>query len=101
MITPSINIRDAKPSDEAGWRRLWDGYIAFYETTIAPEITSLTWHRMLDPGSSLIGRIAEVDGKVIGFSISVLHEGTWVRGPVCYLEDLFVDPASRGKGAGR
>jgi GNAT superfamily N-acetyltransferase len=101
VIKTFITIRDVKPSDEAEWRRLWDGYTVFYETTVAPEITSLTWQRILDPNSAVIGRIAEVDGKVIGFSISVLHDGTWVRGLVCYLEDLFVDPASRGKGAGR
>jgi GNAT superfamily N-acetyltransferase len=101
VIRLSINIRDAKSSDEAEWRRLWDGYNVFYETHVAPEVTSSTWQRMLDPASSVMGRVAEVDGKVVGFSLGVLHEGTWVRGPVCYLEDLFVDPASRGKGVGR
>jgi len=38
---------------------------------------------------------------VVGFAICVLHEGTWVTQPLCYLEDLFVDDAARGKGAGR
>lgn len=49
----------------------------------------------------MICRIAEIDGEVAGFSISVLHPGTWFAGPACYLEDLFVDPASRGRGLGR
>lgn len=96
-----IIIRDARPSDEADWRRLWDGYNAFYETRVAPEITSRTWLSILDPGSTVLGRIAETDGNPAGFSISILHDGTWVAGPVCYLEDLFVDPACRGKGVGR
>lgn len=94
-------IRDARPDDEADWRRLWDGYNAFYETSVAPEITAQTWHRILDPGASLLGRIAEADGTAVGFSVSVLHVGTWVAGQVCYLEDLFVDPSCRGKGIGR
>jgi len=94
-------IRDMRPSDEAGWRRLWDGYNAFYEASVAPEITSRTWQRILDPGSPVLGRIAEAGGDPVGFSLSVLHEGTWVTGPVCYLEDLFVEPAVRGRGIGR
>ena len=60
-----------------------------------------TWRRILDPASPILGRLAERDGVVVGFSISVLHEGTWTLAPVCYLEDLFVDPAARGEGAGR
>ena len=62
----SINIRDARSSDEADWRRLWEGYGVFYETGIAPEITSLTWRRILDPDSRVIGRIAEDEGRVVG-----------------------------------
>lgn len=96
-----IIIRDIQPLDETEWRRLWDGYNAFYETSVAPEITSRTWQRILDPGSSVMGRIAEIGANPVGFSVSVLHHGTWVAGPVCYLEDLFVDPACRGKGIGR
>ncbi len=30
----------------------------------------------------------------------MLHAGTWTEQPICYLEDLFVDPALRGKGIG-
>lgn len=50
---------------------------------------------------ALIGRIAEHDARVAGFSVSVLHESSWTSSPVCYLEDLFVDPALRGGGVGR
>jgi GNAT superfamily N-acetyltransferase len=41
------------------------------------------------------------DDAVAGFSVSLLHEGTWVIAPVCYLEDLFVAPGFRGRGIGR
>lgn len=90
-----------RSTDNADWRRLWDGYNAFYEANVAPEITSRTWQRILDPGSTVLGRIALVDDTPVGFSLSVLHEGTWVAGPICYLEDLFVDPGCRGRGIGR
>ncbi len=91
---------DAQAADEAPWRKPWDAYAAFYEAVLAPEITTLTWQRILDPHSPIIGRIAEDGGEVIGFSVSVLHEGTWAPNLVCYLEDLFVDPEFRGNGAG-
>jgi len=94
-------VREARISDEAGWRRLWAGYLVFYETTVPDDITDLTWRRILDPAVPMIGRIAEQDGAIAGFSVSVVHVGTWYAGPACYLEDLFVDPACRGQGIGR
>ena len=42
-----------------------------------------------------------MDGHVIGFALCLLHEATWVKEPVCYLEDLFLDEAARGKGIGK
>jgi GNAT superfamily N-acetyltransferase len=56
---------------------------------------------MLDPTSTIFGRVAVVHTAVVGFSVSVLHEGTWTIAPICYLEDLFVDQNYRGRGLGR
>lgn len=94
-------IRDALQSDLNAWLLLWAGYNTFYETSVPLDITSLTWQRILDPGSMMFCRIAEYDGRVVGFSTSVLHDSTWTSAPGCYLEDLFVNPACRGKGIGR
>jgi GNAT superfamily N-acetyltransferase len=94
-------IRDPEQKDEAAWRRLWSGYIAFYRASVPEHVTDRTWQRILDPASTIFARLAENDGEVVGFSVCVLHEGTWVTRPVCYLEDLFVDPNCRGRGAGR
>ena len=102
MPNSAISVRAVALSDERQWRRLWKDYCCFYEAKISDEVTQRTWERMLDPGSPLFGRIAENAGLgVTGFSIPVLHEGTWTMAPICYLEDLFVDPAARGAGAGR
>jgi GNAT superfamily N-acetyltransferase len=94
-------IRDAKAADEASWRRLWAGYCGFYRSVVLPQVTDATWRRILDPGASIFGRIAEQDGAVVGFANCVMHEGTWASGSICYLEDLFVDPKVRGQGVGR
>lgn len=93
-------IRDAVPSDAPSWRRLWDGYLAFYETELAEEVTARTWERLIRQQDGLFCRVAETSGEISGFSHSVLHAGTWTTTPVCYLEDLFVAPEQRGRGIG-
>jgi GNAT superfamily N-acetyltransferase len=98
---PTITVRAATRADEPRWRELWSGYNAFYEADVPEEITQSTWRRILNPAVPLLGRVAEVDGRVVGFSNSVLHESTWAATPICYLEDLFVDRAVRGCGVGR
>ena len=100
----SINkptIRDIAAPDAPAWRRLWAYYLAFYKTSVPAAVTDATWARMLDPASSLFGRAATRDGAMIGFAIALVHEGTWTAAPVCYLEDLYVDPAARGGGVGK
>ena len=99
--TPPLAIRDPRPADEVDWRQLWSAYCVFYETDVPDTVTAATWERMLRPGSPLFGRIAEWDGRVVGFAVSVLHEGSWTTKPCCYLEDLFVAPDFRGKGIAR
>ena len=96
-----IDIREVRPHDKAEWLQLWQGYTRFYGSPQPEEVTEYTWQRMLDVNSSVLARVAVVDDAVVGFAICVLHEGTWVTTPICYLEDLFVDPAFRGQGIAR
>ncbi|CAB4596797.1 unannotated protein [freshwater metagenome] len=44
--------------------------------------------------------VVEVDGIVVGISIWFLNYSTWLGKPGIYLEDLYIDPAHRGKGFG-
>ncbi len=101
MPNTRIACRDCRAGDEADWRRLWTGYNRFYNATIPELVTDTTWQRILDPQAPVLSRIAERAGSVIGFSVSVLHAGTWTIDPICYLEDLFVDTKVRGQGVGR
>ncbi|OSZ11204.1 GNAT family N-acetyltransferase [Klebsiella variicola] len=96
-----IDIREIRPHDKAEWLNLWEGYTRFYGSPQPEEVTECTWQRMLDMNSPVLGRVAVVDDTVVGFAICILHEGTWVTTPICYLEDLFVDPAFRGQGIAR
>jgi GNAT superfamily N-acetyltransferase len=94
-------IRAALPGDEAVWRKLWQGYCAFYDVRLTREVTDRTWKRILDPDSAVMCIVAELDGQVYGFANCVVHENTWETQPVCYLEDLFVLPSARGRGIGK
>ncbi len=96
----SIVIRDPTAADEPEWRRLWAGYNEFYEKQVDEPVTAATWRRLLLKSDGLFGRIAVYDGAIAGFAACVLHAGTWTQQPICYLEDLFVDPSLRGKGIG-
>ncbi len=96
-----VVIRDAEASDEGAWRRLWSGYLAHLGATVPDEVTAHTWARTLDPASPVFCRLAVADGAAIGFAVCLLHEGSWALTPHCYLEDLYVDADSRGRGAGR
>ena len=96
-----IDIREVRPHDKAEWLQLWEGYTHFYGSPQPEEVTECTWQRMLDVNSPVLGRVAVVNDTVVGFAICILHEGTWVTTPICYLEDLFVDPAFRGQGIAR
>ena len=97
-----MKIRKAEARDESRWRELWDGYTRFYEREPNEAITRHTWTRILDPKSPVDSIVIEDDtGRVIGLANYLLHENTSALKPVCYLQDLFVDPASRAHGAGK
>ena len=95
-----IEVRDAGPGDAAEWRALWDGYLEFYARRLDPEVTEATWSRLLGPGP-LSCLVATDGGELVGFANYLLHASTWSRTDSCYLEDLFVAPSARGRGAGR
>ena len=92
-------VRAAGPDDEAGWRTLWAGYQAHYGLTLPETVTIHTWARVQAPDNPLGLRLACADAKILGFALFHLHESTWVTGQDCYLEDLFVTPDARGRGA--
>ena len=97
----TTEIRDARPADEAAWRRLWAGYLTFYKVDLPEAVTVHTWARILDPSSRVAMRVVLVDGAMAGFAIHHFHDSTWEMTPECYLEDLYVDEKFRGQGLGR
>ncbi len=84
------------------WLTLWHGYLAFYESTVADEVTAHNWSSFHNPDSPLDALGAfDVDGKMIGLVQTVIHASTWSIAPRCYLNDLFTVPEARRQGVGR
>jgi GNAT superfamily N-acetyltransferase len=98
----TITIRALQASDKPRWRELFDGYLTFYEATLPEDTIELTFERLMGDGEWDHHGLVAVDeaGKVQGMTHYVFHRSTWSRTVYCYLEDLFVDPAFRGGGAG-
>src|SRR6185437_16876266 len=97
-----VTIRDAIKSDVPailGFVR----ELAEYEK-LAHEVSATT--ELLD--SALFGEsprafamICEVDGKAVGFALCFYNFSTFLGRPGIYLEDIYVQPAYRGRGIGR
>jgi GNAT superfamily N-acetyltransferase len=96
----SIKIRPITAADKEIWLKLFKDYIIFYKSQLSDEQYELTWQR-LNSGFNITGLMAELDGKVVGFTHYIFRPSTWAVEDFCYLEDLFVDPTVRGGGVGR
>lgn len=96
----TTRVRPIEPGDESRWRALWDAYTRFYEREPVEAITRQTWSRLFDPASPVKAIAAERGGQVIGIANYLTHDSTSALAPVCYLQDLFVDPQARGGGVG-
>jgi GNAT superfamily N-acetyltransferase len=87
--------------DRPRWGELWAQYLAFYEQELPQATTDLTWRRLME-GRELFGFAGlDQEGRVAGFVHYHFHLSTWSPTGYCYLEDLFVDPHSRGRNVGR
>ncbi len=95
-----LQISPLTPADRPRWTELWTAYLAFYKTTLPPEQFDHTWARLL-AGRELHGLGARRHGTLIGLTHFLYHPHAWSSSPACYLQDLFVDAALRGTGAGR
>ena len=42
---PGISVRPLQAADEAAWRRLWTGYLTYYETTVPDQVYQTTFTR--------------------------------------------------------
>jgi GNAT superfamily N-acetyltransferase len=97
----NIVIRSIGENEREAWNPLWAGYLAFYKSALRPEISDLTWDRFHDPDEQIFALGGYVDGELMAIAHYLFHRSTWAPDRYCYLEDLFVAPAARGRGLGR
>ncbi|MBU3154058.1 GNAT family N-acetyltransferase [Clostridium estertheticum] len=100
-IVKGIEIRPANYNDEIAWKAMWADYNSFYGVIVPENITESTWARIINTSSSICALIAVDNSEIIGFANYVLHEYTWSEGLACLMDDLFVIPKKRGRGASK
>ena len=95
-------IRPLAPTDEPEWRRLWTGYLEFYESSVPEDVYAATLSRLLsDDVPDMNAFAAERDGRLVGLVHYIFHRHCWRLSEVTYLQDLYVDREVRGGGVGR
>jgi GNAT superfamily N-acetyltransferase len=98
----SVQVRPARAEDAALIAALI-GELAEYEK-LAHEAVATPADiaaALFGPAPKAFCDIAEADGEAVGFALWFYNFSTFVGRHGLYLEDLFVRPAARGRGAGK
>ena len=95
----SVRIQPLASAERGEWESLARAYKDFYRTVLPDAAYERTWRRLMT-GDGIHGLGARLDGRLVGITHFLYHTGIWAP-RACYLEDLFVAPAARGRGAAR
>ncbi|MEU4389980.1 GNAT family N-acetyltransferase [Kribbella sp. NPDC023855] len=94
-----VTIGELEPADRSTWQQLFAGYNEFYGRTMPDEFFDSSWAEFT-AGTRMNALAARIDGEVVGIAHFLTHAST-TSPDVCYLQDLFTAPQSRGRGVGR
>lgn len=94
----SIKIRPLEMNDFPNWLPLWDGN---NQGARDEAVTTETWSRIINPSAQVNGLCAMEKDKMVGLVHYILHATTGHIEPVCYMQDVYVDPDHRGRGIAR
>jgi GNAT superfamily N-acetyltransferase len=101
-MTGMIDIRPAKPDDVPvilSFIRALAEYEKLSHAVVATE--KLLREHLFGPRPAAEALLASMDSRDVGFALYFSTFSTFVGRPGIWLEDLFVLPEARGKGAGR
>lgn len=94
-----VRVVPVEERHKPDWRRLYNGYGAFYKVEMTDRIAEAVWGWLLDPAHVMNGLIAEDEnGKAIGLAHIRAMPRPLSGGECGFLDDLFVDPEARGSG---
>ena len=100
-MADNIVIGPIGENEREAWNPLWAGYLAYYKSALTQEISDLAWDRFHNPDEPIFALGGYVDDELMAIAHYLFHRSTWAPHRYCYLEDLFVAPAARGRGLGR
>lgn len=98
----SITIRPARPEDATAiYDMIYE--LAVYEKAPEEVVTTPDEIRgtLFSDGSQTEALICESEGKTIGYAVFFTSYSTWLGRNGIYMEDLYITPGYRGKGAGK
>ena len=101
-MTPAVTVRRAQPADSAAMVGLIRALAAYEraEDQVVIDDRQLAG-ALFGPAPRLFAHVAECQGEVVGMAIWFVNFSTWTGRHGIYLEDLFVHPSFRQRGAGR
>ena len=97
-----VSIRAASPADVPTVLRFVRELAEYEREPDSVEATEESLHAALfgdRPYAEAV--LAEIEGTPVGFALFFHNFSTWTGKPGLYLEDLYVSPQVRGKGAGK
>jgi GNAT superfamily N-acetyltransferase len=101
-LTFSAELRGAEPRDVPAIVGLIRELADFEKLTHLVQVTPQSLHpHLFGARPSAEAVVAELEGQVIGFALFFTNFSTFLGKPGMYLEDLYVQPAHRGRGVGR
>lgn len=93
-----MDIRPLQKPDYDHWLPLWQANCLHQ---ITDDVTAETWRRLCHPKEQVFGLGAWEEGRLAAILHYILHPVTGSIAPVCYMQDLYVDPAFRRRGLAR
>ncbi|MEM0976943.1 MAG: GNAT family N-acetyltransferase [Pseudomonadota bacterium] len=96
----AITLRKPEPSDKESWFHLFEEYLTFYKTKKPQEVFEANWNRILAEDTKMHSVLAFDGASAVGLANYLYHDSFWEVNERCYLNDLIVLPAARGKGVG-
>ncbi len=102
MTAPTPTLRPATPADLSVIVSLIRELAAFEQLEHLVVVTPESLHpHLFGPRPVAEAVVGEVGGAVVAFALFSTNFSTFLGQPGLYLEDLYVQPAHRGKGLGQ